>query len=58
MKFEEVQKIKEKYDLIENYCFKSEVVNFIIYNVDVFFIEMEENLVYINYLYIINGCIN
>lgn len=36
MKFEEAQKIKEKYDLIENYRSKSEVVNSIIHNVDVF----------------------
>lgn len=42
MKFEEAQKIKEKYDLIENYRSKSEVVNSIIHNVDVFSIEMEK----------------
>lgn len=36
MKFEEAQKIKEKYDLIETYRSKSEVVNSIIHNVDVF----------------------
>ena len=47
MKFEEAQKIKEKYDLIENYRSKSEVVNSIIHNVDVFSIEMEENSAYI-----------
>ena len=58
MKFEEAQKIKEKYDLIENYRSKSEVVNSIIHNVDVFSIEMEENSAYINYLHITNGCIN
>lgn len=58
MKFEEAQKVKEKYDLIENYRSKSEVVNSIIHNVDVFSIEMEENSAYINYLHITNGCIN
>ena len=58
MKFEEAQKIKEKYDLIENYRSKSEVVNSIIHNVDVFSIEMEENSAYINYLHITNGAIN
>ena len=58
MKFEEAQKIKEKYDLIESYRSKSEVVNSIIHNVDVFSIEMEENSAYINYLHITNGCIN
>lgn len=58
MKFEEAQKVKEKYDLIENYRSKSEVVNSIIHNVDVFSIEMDENSAYINYLHITNGCIN
>lgn len=58
MKFEEAQEIKEKYDLIESYRAKSEVVNRFIHNVDVFSIEMDENTGYINYLHITNGCIN
>ena len=58
MRFEEAQTLKEKYDLIENYRSKSEVVNRIIHNVDVFSIEMDENSAYINYLHITNGCIN
>ena len=58
MKFEEAQAIKEKYDLIENYRSKSEVVSRIIHNVDVFSIEMDEETGYINYLLITNGCIN
>lgn len=60
MKFEEAQKIKEKYNLLENYRAKSEVVNTIIHNVDVFSIEedMDGTTVYINYLHITNGAIN
>ena len=58
LKFEEAQTIKEKYDLIESYRSRSEVVNRIIHNVDVFSIEMDENSAYINYLHITNGCIN
>lgn len=58
MRFEEAQKVKEKYDLIENYRSKSEVVNSVIHNVDVFSIETDENSAYINYLHITNGCIN
>ena len=58
LKFEEAQTIKEKYDLIENYRSRSEVVNRIIHNVDVFSIEMDEYSAYINYLHITNGCIN
>lgn len=57
-RFEEALRIKQKYDLIENYRAKSEVVNSIIHNVDIFSIETEENTAYINYLHITNGCIN
>lgn len=58
MKFEEAQKIKEKYDLIEGYRSKSEVVSSILHNIDVFSIETDDNSAYINYLHITNGCIN
>lgn len=58
MKFEEAQKVKEKYELIESYRAKSEVVSSILHNIDVFSIEIDENSAYINYLHITNGCIN
>ena len=59
MKFEEAQKVKEKYLLIENYRSKSEVVSAVLHNVDVFSIEEEEpNTAFINYLHITNGVIN
>ena len=59
MKFEEAQKIKEKYTLIENYRSKSEVVSSILHNIDVFSIEEDEhNSAFINYLHITNGAIN
>lgn len=58
MKFEEAQKVKEKYELIESYRAKSEVVSSILHNIDVFSIEMDENSANINYLHITNGCIN
>lgn len=58
MKFEEAQKIKEKYDLIENYRAKSEVVSSVLHNIDVFSIEDDEDSAFINYLHITNGCIN
>ena len=41
LKFEEAQKVKEKYDLIENYRAKSEVVSSILHNIDVFSIAVE-----------------
>ena len=59
MKFEEAQKIKEKYTLIENYRSKSEVVSSILHNIDVFSIEEDENnSAFVNYLHITNGTIN
>lgn len=58
MKFEEAQKVKEKYELIETYRSKSEVVSSVFHNIDVFSIETDENTAYINYLHITNGCIN
>lgn len=36
LRFEEAQKVKEKYELIENYRSKSEVVSSVIHNIDVF----------------------
>lgn len=60
MKFEEAQKIKERYLLLENYRSKSEVVSNILHNIDVFSIEedSDENAAFINYLHITNGAIN
>lgn len=58
MKFEEAQVIKEKYDLIENYRCKSEVVSSVLHNIDVFSIETDEDVAFINYLHIKNGSIN
>lgn len=58
MKFEEAQKIKERYLLIENFRTRSEVVNSSLTNLDVFNIESDEKSAFINFLHITNGCIN
>ncbi|MCE2616779.1 excinuclease ABC subunit UvrC [Phocaeicola oris] len=58
LKFEDAQFMKDRYDLLENYRSKSEVVNSDIHNVDVFSIEMSEKSAYINYLHIVKGSIN
>lgn len=59
LKFEEAQKIKEKYLLMENYRSKSEVVSSVLHNIDVFAIEEDDsNSAFINYLHITNGAIN
>ena len=60
MRFEEAQQIKEKYQLIESYCAKSEVVSSILHNIDVFSIEEDSDgkTAFINYLHITNGAVN
>ena len=58
MRFEEAQIIKEKYELIESYRAKSEVVSNSLHNIDVFNIDADEKNAYINYLHITNGQIN
>ena len=58
LKFEEAHELKLKYDLVESYRSKSEVVSSILHNIDVFSIETDDNAAYINYLHITNGCIN
>ena len=58
LRFEEAQEIKRRYDLIESYRAKSEVVSNVLHNIDVFNIETEEKMAYINYLHVTNGCIN
>lgn len=56
--FEEAQELKVKYDLIEKFRAKSQVVSNVMHNIDVFNIETEERVAYINYLHVTNGCIN
>jgi len=57
MRFEEAAILKRKYDLIENFRAKSEVVSQISYDIDVFSIESDEKLAYINFLHVVNGAI-
>lgn len=58
LRFEEAQEIKKKYDLIEKFRTRSEVVSSVLHNIDVFNIESEEKVAFINYLHVTNGCIN
>ncbi len=57
LKFEEAQKIKEKYEAIENYRAKSTVVTPMLHNIDVFSITENDSSAYINYLHIGNGAV-
>ena len=57
LRFEEAEVIKKKYILLENYRSKSEVVSNALHNIDVFHIENNDRVAYINYLHVANGCI-
>lgn len=58
LKFEEAQTIKERYDTIMEFREKSRVVDFGLDNVDVYNIENEDDVVFVNYLHVSDGCIN
>ena len=55
--FESANEIKNKYKLIENFRQRSEVVSPSMTNLDVFSIESDEKIAFINFLHITNGCI-
>ena len=57
LKFEEAQKIKEKYEVRENYRAKSTVVTPMLHNIDVFSFAENEKSAYINFMHIGNGAI-
>lgn len=60
MKFEEAERLKERYLLLQDFVSKSEVVSHTITDVDVFTITDDENKknAYINYIHVKNGTIN
>ena len=60
LKFEEADEIKKKYELLDNFISKSEVVSHTIGDLDVFSINDEkgENTAFVNYLHVKNGTIN
>ena len=57
LRFEEAEVIKKKYLLLENYRSRSEVVSNTLHNIDVFNIENDEKVAYVNYLHVTKGCI-
>lgn len=60
LQFEEAEKLKKQYQLIEQFCAKSEVVSHTITDVDVFCIDDDDdkNNAFINYMHVTNGTIN
>lgn len=58
MRFEEAQVIKRRYELITAHQEKSQVITSTGHNIDVFSIEDDERIAYINYLHVVEGAIN
>lgn len=58
LKFEEAQAVKQRYDTIMEFREKSRVVDTGLDNVDVYNIDNDEDVVFINYLHVADGCIN
>lgn len=58
MRFEEAAMVKRRYDLITAHQEKSQVITSTGHNIDVFSIEDDENIAYINYLHVVEGAIN
>lgn len=58
LRFEEAQELKERYQLIERFRQKSEVVSSIRHHIDVYAIESDEKVAFINYLHVYDGCVN
>ena len=57
LRFEEAAALKKKYDLVENFRAKSEVVSNVSYDIDVFSIESDEKIAFVNFLHVVNGAI-
>ena len=58
LEFEAAAEIKKRYQLIDNFRTRSEVVSTAITNIDVFSIESDEKSAFVNCLHINDGCIN
>ena len=57
MRFEEAQRVKEKYHVIESFRTKSTVVTPTLHHIDVFSFDETDQSAFINYMYIGNGAI-
>ena len=58
LRFEEAEEVKRRYQLIDQFVSKSEVVSHTINNVDVLSITNDEKVAFINYIHVSNGSIN
>ena len=57
MRFEEAQEVKVRYDTIMEFREKSRVVDTGLDNVDVYNIDNDDDVVFVNYLHVAGGCI-
>lgn len=57
MKFEEAQKVKEQYLMLDKFCSKTVITNNSVRDIDVFGYEEQEQNIYISMLRIHRGCI-
>ena len=60
LRFEDAERLKQQYLLIDQFCAKSEVVSHTITDIDVFTIDAEDgnSAAFINYMHVKNGTIN
>lgn len=60
LQYEKAELLKQRYQLLDNYCVKSEVVSVAVTDVDVFSMTNDEHAktAFVNYLHVVNGAIN
>lgn len=58
LRFEEAGEIKRKYDLLQLFRTRSEVVSQTLHHIDVLYLETEGETAFVNYLHVKEGCIN
>lgn len=57
LKFEEAQQIKKQYKLVERYYSKSVIVSQVLDNIDVFGVDDDTAVVYVNYMHLRRGAV-
>lgn len=57
LKFEEAQELKEQYQLVERYRAKSVIVSQVLDDIDVFGVDDDEQVVYVNYMHLRRGAV-
>lgn len=57
LKFEEAQQLKEQYQLVERYRAKSVIISQVLDDIDVFGVDDDDRVVYVNYMHIRRGAV-